>query len=59
MAEVPVPGRRRATRCRSACLPVLDKDQKANKMWGQMQGGSEYVVKPYTSDDIVKLVNTL
>jgi twitching motility two-component system response regulator PilH len=38
---------------------VTSKDQKADKMWGQMQGGSGYVVKPYTSDDIVSLVNSL
>jgi len=38
---------------------VTSKDQKADKVWGLMQGGSGYVVKPYTSDDIVRLVITL
>jgi twitching motility two-component system response regulator PilH len=33
---------------------VTSKNQKADKVWAQMQGGKGYVVKPYTSDQIVE-----
>lgn len=32
---------------------VTSKNQKADKVWAQMQGGKGYVTKPYTSDEIV------
>jgi twitching motility two-component system response regulator PilH len=31
---------------------VTSKNQKADKVWAQMQGGSGYVVKPYTAEQI-------
>lgn len=32
---------------------VSSKSQKADKLWGQMQGGKGYITKPYTSDQII------
>jgi twitching motility two-component system response regulator PilH len=32
---------------------VSSKSQKADKLWGQMQGGKAYITKPYTSDQII------
>jgi twitching motility two-component system response regulator PilH len=43
-------------------IPVIfvsSKNQKADKMWGQMQGGSGYIVKPYSPEEIINIVNTL
>jgi twitching motility two-component system response regulator PilH len=37
-------------------IPVVfttSKNQKADRIWGQMQGGKAYITKPYTRDDIV------
>jgi twitching motility two-component system response regulator PilH len=37
-------------------LPVVlvtSKNQKADKMWAQVQGASGYVTKPYTDQEIV------
>lgn len=37
-------------------IPVVfttSKNQKADRLWGQMQGGKAYIAKPYTSDQIV------
>lgn len=37
-------------------IPVVfttSKNQKADRIWGQMQGGKAYVAKPYTSEQIV------
>lgn len=37
-------------------IPVIfttSKGQKADKVWGQMQGAKGHVVKPYTADDII------
>lgn len=33
---------------------VTSKDQKADKMWAQMQGASGYVTKPYTPAQILE-----
>lgn len=33
---------------------VTSKGQKADRLWAQMQGGSDLITKPYTSDQIVK-----
>ena len=33
---------------------VTAKNQKADRVWAQMQGGSGFVSKPYTADDIVQ-----
>lgn len=32
---------------------VSSKSQKADKLWGQMQGGKAYITKPYSSDQII------
>ena len=32
---------------------VSSKNQKADKLWAQMQGGKGYVTKPYTADKII------
>lgn len=37
-------------------IPIIfisSKSQKADKLWGQMQGGKAYITKPYTSDQII------
>lgn len=36
---------------------VSSKNQKADKLWGQMQGGKGYITKPYTPDQIIKQIN--
>jgi len=33
---------------------VSSKNQKADKLWAQMQGGKGYVTKPYTPDKILE-----
>lgn len=38
---------------------VTSKNQKADKVWAQMQGGKGYVVKPYTSDQIVEQLKAI
>lgn len=35
---------------------VSSKGQKADKLWGKMQGGKGYITKPYTPDQIVKQI---
>ena len=35
---------------------VSSKNQKADKLWGQMQGGKGYITKPYTPDQIIKQI---
>jgi twitching motility two-component system response regulator PilH len=32
---------------------VTSKNQKADRLWAQMQGGKAYITKPYTSDHII------
>ncbi len=32
---------------------VTSKGQKADKVWGQMQGAKGYVVKPYQADQLI------
>ncbi len=32
---------------------VSSKNQKADKLWGQMQGGKGYITKPYSEDQVV------
>lgn len=32
---------------------VTSKNQKADRLWAQMQGGKGYVTKPYAADEIV------
>ena len=38
---------------------VSSKSQKADMLWGQMQGGKGYIVKPYKSEQIIEKLNTL
>jgi twitching motility two-component system response regulator PilH len=38
---------------------VTSKDQKADKMWGQMLGAKAYVTKPYTKEQILEQVKGL
>ncbi len=33
---------------------VTSKSQKADRLWGQMQGGKGYVTKPFTADQIIE-----
>lgn len=33
---------------------VTSKNQKADKIWGQMQGGKGYITKPFTAADIIE-----
>jgi twitching motility two-component system response regulator PilH len=35
---------------------VSSKNQKADKLWAQLQGAKGYVVKPYSAEDILKQV---
>jgi twitching motility two-component system response regulator PilH len=40
-------------------IPIIfisSKNQKADKLWGQMQGGKGYITKPYTPDQIIKQI---
>ncbi len=38
---------------------VTSKNQKADKVWAQMQGAKGYIVKPYTDDDILEQLRKL
>ena len=35
---------------------VTSKNQKADKVWAQMQGGSGFVSKPYTAEQILEQI---
>ena len=48
----------RATRGITIVL-ISSKTQKADKLWGQMQGGKGYTTKPYTPDDIIEQIRAL
>ena len=37
---------------------ITSKNQKADKMWAQMQGASGYVTKPYTTDQILEQIRS-
>jgi twitching motility two-component system response regulator PilH len=42
-------------------IPVVlisSKNQKADKMWAQMQGANGYITKPYTSDQILEQIRS-
>lgn len=32
---------------------VTSKNQKADRMWAQLQGGKAFITKPYQADDII------
>jgi twitching motility two-component system response regulator PilH len=38
---------------------VTSKGQKADKVWGQMQGGKAHLVKPVSADQIVDQLKTV
>jgi twitching motility two-component system response regulator PilH len=38
---------------------VTSKNQKADKMWAQLQGAKGYVIKPYPAEDVLKYVEQL
>lgn len=38
---------------------VTSKGQKADKVWGQMQGAKGHVQKPFTADDIIDQIKAL
>lgn len=38
---------------------VTSKNQKADKVWAQMQGAKGYVVKPYTEAEVLEQLKTL
>ncbi len=41
-------------------IPVVfltSKDQKADKVWGQILGGTGYLTKPYDEESIIREVN--
>lgn len=38
---------------------VTSKNQKADQIWAQMQGGKALVTKPFTSDDILDHINAI
>jgi twitching motility two-component system response regulator PilH len=38
---------------------VSSKNQKADKMWAQLQGAKGYVVKPYSPEEILRHVDHL
>lgn len=38
---------------------ISSKSQKADKLWGQMQGGKGYITKPFTPDQIIDQIKAL
>lgn len=38
---------------------VTTKNQKADKLWAQMQGGKGFITKPYTPDQIIDQIKAL
>lgn len=38
---------------------VTSKDQKADRVWAQMQGAKGYITKPYSANEIVDHLKTL
>ena len=38
---------------------VTSKNQKADKMWAQMQGGRDLVSKPFTAEQIIDHINAV
>lgn len=36
---------------------VTSKNQKADRMWAEMQGGKALITKPYTPDQILEQIN--
>lgn len=38
---------------------VTSKNQKADKVWAQMQGAKGYIVKPYTEEEVLEQLRSL
>ncbi len=38
---------------------VTSKNQKADKVWAQMQGAKGYIVKPYSKEDVLEQLRNL
>ena len=38
---------------------VTSKNQKADRLWAQMQGGKAYITKPYSADEIIDVLKPL
>lgn len=38
---------------------VTSKNQKADRVWGELQGGKGMISKPYTSDQIIDLISAV
>jgi twitching motility two-component system response regulator PilH len=38
---------------------VSSKDQKADRLWAQMQGARGYIIKPYVANDIIDHIKAL
>lgn len=38
---------------------VTSKNQKADRVWAELQGGKGYITKPYTPDQILSQINAL
>jgi twitching motility two-component system response regulator PilH len=38
---------------------VSSKDQKADRLWAQMQGAKGYIIKPYVANDIIDQIKAL
>jgi twitching motility two-component system response regulator PilH len=38
---------------------VTSKNQKADRLWAQMQGARDYIVKPYAASDIIDQIKAL
>lgn len=46
----------------TASIPVFfvtSKNQKADRVWGELQGGRGMISKPYTADDILQAIQTV
>lgn len=38
---------------------VTSKDQKADKVWAQLQGANDYITKPYTPEQIIQKLESI
>lgn len=38
---------------------VTSKNQKADRVWGELQGGKGMITKPYTPDQILKTISSV
>ena len=69
LMDVVMPGRNGFQACRElkshqefGCIPVVlvsSKSSQSDKFWAQQQGADGYVVKPFTSDELLGAVQRL